>query len=98
MSCTSSTVTHGSYGCDGGWTEGAYVHLSTDADLAISFYIPCVLCLTEETASMVCPAEKVANIIGEFDCLVLRATIALSLSVAWHGGRWGRFFEESCPQ
>ena len=46
MSRTSSTITHGSYGCDDGWTEGAYVHLSTDADLAISFYIPCALCLT----------------------------------------------------
>ena len=63
-SCTPSTDTCGCYGCDDGWTEGAYVHLSTDAGLAHSFYIPHVLCLTEETASMVCPTGKVANIIG----------------------------------
>ena len=63
-SCTPSTGTFGCYGCDVGWTEWACVHLSTDAGLAISFYVPHVLCLTEETASVECPTEKVANITG----------------------------------
>ena len=68
-SCTPST---GTYGCcwDGGWTEGAFVHLSTDAGLTSSFYISFVL--TEETASTVCPIEKVANITSEFDWRVTR--------------------------
>ena len=35
-----------------------------DAGPANSFYFPNVLCLTVETASMVCPAEKVDNIIA----------------------------------
>ena len=30
--------THGFCGCDDDWTEGAHVHLSTDAGLANSFY------------------------------------------------------------
>ena len=38
--------------------------MCTDAGVAHSFFVPYVLCLTEETASMVCPTEKVANIIG----------------------------------
>ena len=69
-SCTPSTGTFGCYGCDVGWTEGACVHLSTDAGLAISFYVPHVLCLTEETASVECPTEKVANIIGVSAALI----------------------------
>ena len=61
------------------WTEGDYVHLSTDAGLAVSFSIPYVLCLTEEAASMVCPAEKVANITGEFGWRVTRVGVQLRL-------------------
>ena len=63
LQITSCTPFTGSYGCyvwDGGWIEGAFVHLSTVAGLASSFYTSFVQCLTEETA----PTEKVANIIG----------------------------------
>ena len=42
-----STGTYGYHGCDGGWTEGAFVFLSTVAGLAYSFYTPYVQCLTE---------------------------------------------------
>merc|ERR1712196_390670 len=63
-SCTPSTGTYGCYGCDGGWTEGAYDYLSTVAGLVNSFYIPYEQSLTEETATMACPTEKVANITG----------------------------------
>ena len=89
----SFTGTYCCYGCDDGWSEGAHVHLSTDAGLTSSFYVPFVLCLTEETASMVCPIEKVANITGEFDwggnsrwcaATFMWARIALSLS-PWRG-------------
>ena len=79
------------YGCDDGWIEEAFDHLSTDGGLAGSFYISYVLCLTEETASMVCPTEKVANFIGISVCLagsarwcaaaLMWARTALSLSV-----------------
>eukprot|EP00450_Noctiluca_scintillans_P034621 CAMPEP_0194549774 /NCGR_PEP_ID=MMETSP0253-20130528/95374_1 /TAXON_ID=2966 /ORGANISM="Noctiluca scintillans" /LENGTH=384 /DNA_ID=CAMNT_0039397207 /DNA_START=238 /DNA_END=1391 /DNA_ORIENTATION=- len=68
-SCTPSTGTYGCYGCDGGWTEGAYDYLSTVAGLANSFYIPYEQSLTEETATMACPTEKVANITGEYQRL-----------------------------
>merc|ERR1712107_896380 len=46
-SCTPSTDTYGCYGCDGGWTEGAYDYLTTVAGLANSFYIPYEQSLTE---------------------------------------------------
>jgi len=68
-SCTPSTGTYGCYGCDGGWTEGAYDYLTTVAGLANSFYIPYEQSLTEETATMACPTEKVANITGEYQML-----------------------------
>ena len=42
-----STGTYRCHGCDGGWTEGAFVFLSTVAGLAYSFYIPYVQRLTE---------------------------------------------------
>merc|ERR1711991_157609 len=68
-SCTPSTGTYGCYGCDGGWTEGAYDYLTTVAGLANSFYIPYEQSLTEETATIACPTEKVANITGEYEML-----------------------------
>merc|ERR1712065_72018 len=68
-SCTPSTGTYGCYGCDGGWTEGAYDYLTTVAGLANSFYIPYEQSLTEETATMACPTEKVANITSEYQML-----------------------------
>ena len=45
-SCMPSTSTFGYYGCDAGWTEGAFECLST-GDLAYSFYFPYVQCLTD---------------------------------------------------
>ena len=46
-SCTPSTGIYGFYGCDGCWTEGAYVHVSIDEGLANFFFVPYVQCLTE---------------------------------------------------
>ena len=63
---------------DGGWTEGVFVFLSTIADLAFSFYTP-FECLTEGTAAMACPTERVANINGEFDWQVTRVGVRLRL-------------------
>jgi hypothetical protein len=68
-SCTPSTGTYGCYGCDGGWTEGAYDYLSTVTGLANSFFIPYEQSLTESTATVACPTEKVANIDGEYQRL-----------------------------
>ena len=68
-SCTPSTGTYGCYGCDGGCTEGAYDYLSTVAGLANSFHIPYEQSLSEETATMACPTEKVDNITGEYQML-----------------------------
>jgi len=65
-SCAPSTGTYGCQGCNGGFTEGAYEYLKTVAGLANSFYIPYEQSLTETTATMACPTQKVKQIDGEY--------------------------------
>ena len=64
MSCTPSIGTCGCFGCNGGWTEGAHDHLSNITGLTDSIYIFRELSLTEQTETVACPTEKVANIDG----------------------------------
>ena len=48
-SCMPCTGTFGGYGCDGGWTEGAFVFLSTGVGLAFSNFT--------WTAAVACPTS-----------------------------------------
>jgi len=63
-SCTTTC-----YGCNGGFTEDAYDYVKSVAGLANSFYIPYNQSLTEVTDTMACPADKVAQIDGEYQTL-----------------------------
>lgn len=68
-SCTPSTGTYGCAGCQGGFTEGAYDYVKTVAGLANSFFIPYAQSLTEESATVKCPKEKVEQINGPYEQL-----------------------------
>ena len=68
-SCTPSTGTYGCLGCEGGFTEGAYDYLKTAPGLANAFYIPYGQSLTESSATLTCPTEKVAQIDGPLEQL-----------------------------
>jgi C1A family cysteine protease len=68
-SCTPSTGTYGCLGCEGGFTEGAYDYLKTAPGLANAFYIPYGQSLTESSATLTCPKEKVAQIDGPLEQL-----------------------------
>jgi len=69
-SCTPDSGPYGCAGCNGGFTEGAYEYLKTGAPgLANSFYIPYEQSMTEQTATMACPTEKVEQINGTFEQL-----------------------------
>jgi C1A family cysteine protease len=63
-SCTPSTGQYGSYGCNGGFTEGAYEYLKNGTYLANSFYIPYQQSLTATTATVACPTAQVEAIDG----------------------------------
>eukprot|EP00440_Ansanella_granifera_P049890 gb/GFBE01054068.1/.p1 GENE.gb/GFBE01054068.1/~~gb/GFBE01054068.1/.p1 ORF type:complete len:385 (+),score=104.36 gb/GFBE01054068.1/:1-1155(+) len=63
-SCAPATGTYGCQGCNGGFTEGAYEYLKTVPGLANSFYIPYQQSLTQQTATMACPTQKIAEMNG----------------------------------
>lgn len=64
-SCTPSTGTYGSDGCNGGFTEGAYEYLKSGALLGNSFYIPYEESLTVNAGTTVaCMTSKVEAING----------------------------------
>jgi len=63
-SCTPSTGTYGSLGCNGGFTEGAYEYLQTVTGLANSFYIPYQQSLTASSATVACMTAQVEAIDG----------------------------------
>merc|ERR1711865_680971 len=58
-SCTPSTGTYGSQGCNGGFTEGAYEYVKSVAGVGNSFYIPYNQSLTATSATVACPTAKV---------------------------------------
>jgi len=64
-SCAPGNGTYGCLGCQGGFTEGAYDYVKSVAGLANSFFIPYGQSLTQTTATLACPTEKVAAINGE---------------------------------
>jgi len=68
-SCAPSTGTYGCQGCNGGFTEGAYDYVKSVAGVANSFYIPYEQSLTQTTATMACPTEKVEQINGPYEQL-----------------------------
>jgi len=68
-SCTPNTGPYGCLGCQGGFTEGAYEYLKTVPGLANSFFIPYAQSLTQSSATMKCPTEKVQQINGEMEQL-----------------------------
>merc|ERR1719183_518010 len=68
-SCTPDSGPYGCLGCQGGFTEGAYEYLKTVPGLANSFYIPYEQSLTQSSATMKCPTEKVQQIKGEMEKL-----------------------------
>jgi len=63
-SCTPSTGTYGSDGCNGGFTEGAYEYLKSGSLLGNSFYIPYQQSLTETQATVACMTSQVEAIDG----------------------------------
>jgi len=63
-SCTPSDGEFGCFGCDGGYTEGAYMYVNSVFGLANSFYIPYEQSLTEVEKTKSCPSEKIANMSG----------------------------------
>jgi len=63
-SCTPSTGTYGSDGCQGGFTEGAYEYVESAVGLANSFYIPYEQSLTASSTTVACPTSKVSQIDG----------------------------------
>merc|ERR1712167_500509 len=63
-SCTPSTGTYGSLGCNGGFTEGAYEYLQSTVGLTNSFYVPYTQSMTESTDTAACPTAKVNAING----------------------------------
>jgi len=72
-SCTPGSGEFGSFGCQGGFTEGAYAYLQTVAGLSNSFYIPYAESLTKSQATEACPTALVqamdgpaARLIGGF--------------------------------
>merc|ERR1711865_214507 len=68
-SCTPSTGTYGSQGCNGGFTEGAYDYVKSAPGLANGFFIPYAQSLTASENTMACPTAKVAAITGEYEQL-----------------------------
>jgi len=68
-SCAPSTGTYGCLGCNGGFTEGAYEYLKSAPGLANAFYIPYGQSLTESTATLACPTQKVNQINGPLEQL-----------------------------
>jgi C1A family cysteine protease len=65
-SCTPSTGTYGSDGCDGGFTEGAYEYVKSAVGLASGDYIPFEQSLTESSTTKSCPTSQVEQIDGEY--------------------------------
>jgi C1A family cysteine protease len=63
-SCTPSTGTYGSFGCQGGFSEGAYEYLKSAPGLANSFYIPYEQSLTASSTTAACPTTKVEALAG----------------------------------
>merc|ERR1712167_530923 len=63
-SCTPSTGTYGSLGCNGGFTEGAYEYLQSTVGLTNSFYVPYTQSMTESTDTAACPTAKINAING----------------------------------
>merc|ERR1719191_1878328 len=68
-SCTPSTGTYGSDGCNGGFTEGAYEYVKSVAGLANSFYIPYQQSLTETSDTVACMTSQVEAIDGSMEVL-----------------------------
>ena len=68
-SCSPSTGKYGCLGCNGGFTEGAYEYLKSSPGLANAFYIPYGQSLTETSATLACPTEKVEAIAGPMEQL-----------------------------
>jgi C1A family cysteine protease len=69
-SCTPSTGTYGSLGCNGGFTEGAYDYVKSAPGLANGFFIPYGQSLTESVTTLSCAENstiynKVQAITGE---------------------------------
>ncbi|OLP88538.1 Cysteine proteinase 7 [Symbiodinium microadriaticum] len=54
----------GCFGCDGGFTEGAYEYLKKVPGLANSFYIPYAQSLTDSDKTATCPQHKVETMDG----------------------------------
>jgi len=69
VSCTPSTGTYGSDGCDGGFTEGAYDYVQSSPGLANSFFIPYQQSLTASDATKPCMTAQVAAINGADEML-----------------------------
>ena len=69
VSCTPSTGTYGSDGCDGGFTEGAYEYVQSAPGLANSFFIPYQQSLTASDATKPCMTAQVAAINGADEML-----------------------------
>jgi len=63
-SCAWSKGKFGCFGCDGGFTEGAYEYLKKVPGLANSFYIPYAQSLTDSDKTAACPQHKVATMDG----------------------------------
>merc|ERR1711907_387063 len=57
-SCTPSTGTYGSDGCQGGFTEGAYEYIKSAPGLTNSFNIGYQQSLTESDATVACSTFK----------------------------------------
>jgi hypothetical protein len=63
-SCTPSTGAEGCFGCNGGFTEGAYDYVKTVAGVGNSFYIPYEQSLTAASDTAACPTAKVEALDG----------------------------------
>jgi len=63
-SCTPDSGEYGSFGCQGGYTEGAYEYIQSVAGLTNSFYIPYVQSMTKSSQTEACPTDLVKVIDG----------------------------------
>jgi len=69
-SCTPSTGTYGSQGCNGGFTEGAYEYLQGAVGLANAFWIPYSQSLVASSTTKACPTTKISEIDGANEQLI----------------------------
>merc|ERR1712054_423900 len=65
-SCTPSTGTYGSGGCQGGFTEGAYEYIKSAPGLTNSFNIGYQQSLTESSTTVACStfSDKISSMAG----------------------------------